>query len=230
VKRALVVFFVLAALSAATAQEPARPSFSLSVDARTWATVNLGMEYPLIDDQLKAALTVSVPVLMYVQGAGLDTIQVGLGLVSDWRPVAACAAGLRSSALLTGTYHSQALGDFFGIGTNVLVNPFWDFGTIDVGPIASWQRVWITHITLSADSRATFQGSASEFEPADGWYAWGASELRLGGALRLATPDAGVWSLGLGPRLAPGSMVAPLEGFPMGEWPFWLQVGWEQRF
>lgn len=226
----LGIALAVMATAGAIAQEQAMPSLTVSIDSRSWATLNLGVEYPLIDERLRAVMSVSLPVLMYIQGSGVDNFQVGLGLVSDWRPVEGFPAFLNFTARVTGTSQRQALGDFFGLGTSFQLNPSWDFGSFSAGPLLSWHKVWLTHITLSREMRDAFDGSSEEYTPAEGWYALGVSELQFGVALRYDTVSAGSWFLGLGPRVSIGSLAEPLEGFPMGEWPFWLELGWQKGF
>ena len=217
-------------LHALTPDDSSLPSFSVSIDSRAWATLNMSLESPLLDEKLRAAVSVSVPILMYAQGSGLDTFQASVGFSSNWQMVQTIPLYLHLRIQLRGISQNQVLGEFFGMGTNLEMYPFWSFKSVTLGPIISWNKVWLTRIRLSQESIQAFEDSSQDFLPADGWYAWGVSELHIGARIKVFFSKTGLGFLGLGQRVSLGSMAGFLEGFSLGEWPFWLELGWEQRF
>ena len=205
--------------------------FYIGVDSRSWATLQLGIEYPIQEESAKLRFDASIPVLLWGSGAGLDSFQLRLGAAGTVKPASDAPVCLVYEALFTGTFQSQVLGSFSGLGTVVSLKPLGTFGAFSIGPVVTWSKVWLTHISLSQSVKDSFSDSSSGFKPARGWYSWGTSELLagVGAFLYVGREKDHMLFLGLGPRFTWESSAGLTEGFPIGEWPFWFEFGWKSR-
>ena len=227
-----LVLWMLGGLSLFPESNAQAPSLYLGVDARSWCTVKLGIEYPIQDEKAKLHFDASVPVLQWGSGSGFDSFQLRFGVVGIVKPVSDMPVCLVYEGLLSSTVQSQVLGSFAGFGTVVSLKPLGTFGGFSIGPVFTWNKVWLTRLSLSQEVKNAFDDSSPSFKPAHGWYAWGASEilLGLGASLSFDKKRDNRIFLELGPRFTWKSLAGLTEGFPLGEWPFWLEFGWKKSF
>lgn len=226
-----VAFMLMGGISLYSQSRIQVPGLYLGVDARSWATLRLGIDYPIHEESAKLHFDASIPILLWGSGAGFDSFQLRLGAVGIIKPVSDMPVYLVYEALITGIFQSQVLGEFAGLGTVVSLKPFGEFGGFSIGPVLTWNKIWLTHIAVSQEVKDSFGDSSPGFKPAQGWYSLGASELLLGlGAALVDEAKGNTLFLGLGPRFAGKSLAGLTEGFPLGEWPFWLEFGWKRRF
>ena len=97
----------------------------------------------LATDLLRGSAKLSIPILDWISGGGIDTYEAALGLIGDWEGAErGLALGYELEMTVGG--QDQDLGRFLSLGTRMTLTPSWDFGTITLGPTLRWDRVWIS--------------------------------------------------------------------------------------
>lgn len=80
------------------------PCFSVGIDSRAWATLNIGIDYPLKSETLNLAANISIPVLLWLKDGDVDSFQLSVGVRGAYHALAELAARVDYQAMLTASF------------------------------------------------------------------------------------------------------------------------------
>lgn len=176
---ALVMLFSSSSLKA---QEKNERAVSLGLSAENFGTLEAGYSTrkQLLGKTIRPGIKAAFPLTAYIRNQSFHAFEIQAG--TDYDLIKYSSLKLKSEAYISVSFHKQILGQFIPVQYRLALIPSYRFKRSSQALLLASDQNLVTHIRHSEYVKERFRGTRNSFSesPADGFYAFTSTVLRLG--------------------------------------------------